>query len=348
MILFLLIFLIQETMENYNIAIVGKSGVGKSSLLNYLFDKDIAKTGNGKPVTYPGFHLFKNKINNKTVNIYDSWGIEAGKTQKWLNDFKEFQKDRKDEDDVSKWVHSIIYCISGNGKRIEDFDKKIIEAIKKESLKPVIVLTKSDSDGIDDFADKIYSITGIKPVKVSNVEKKTFGGMVKKFGREELIKSIEKSSVDSFKDRFKYLLNNKLVREKNKLDAVFLKSFKAYLFDCAIKEKVSRNDLTQIEKNLKLEVNESQKQFKKEIDSFISRAEMFYKNKISTVFNKNIDKSFNFNLKIPPEFDFDILDIIFPPIIIIRKFFSRIPKDDQKVYPTDKIIGIFKEKNHMK
>lgn len=33
-----------------NILIAGKSGVGKSSLLNYIFGEEVAETGAGKPV----------------------------------------------------------------------------------------------------------------------------------------------------------------------------------------------------------------------------------------------------------------------------------------------------------
>ena len=37
-----------------NILIAGKSGVGKSSLLNYIFGEEVAETGAGKPVTAEG------------------------------------------------------------------------------------------------------------------------------------------------------------------------------------------------------------------------------------------------------------------------------------------------------
>src|SRR5205085_8836883 len=40
----------------YNLVVVGKAGVGKSELINYLFGKEIVKTGIGKPITKIGFH----------------------------------------------------------------------------------------------------------------------------------------------------------------------------------------------------------------------------------------------------------------------------------------------------
>ena len=56
--------------------IIGKTGVGKSTLLNSIFGEDLAKTGIGEPITKEfkkhtkdGFHLA----------IFDSPGIESGK-----------------------------------------------------------------------------------------------------------------------------------------------------------------------------------------------------------------------------------------------------------------------------
>ena len=38
----------QQSKIKTNVLIIGKSGVGKSSLLNYIFGKELEKTGAGK------------------------------------------------------------------------------------------------------------------------------------------------------------------------------------------------------------------------------------------------------------------------------------------------------------
>lgn len=56
-----------------NILMIGKTGVGKSSFGNYLFDENLFRTGNGKPVTN-----FENNFENYSflydeleINVYD-------------------------------------------------------------------------------------------------------------------------------------------------------------------------------------------------------------------------------------------------------------------------------------
>ena len=77
----------------YNAVIIGQTGVGKSSLINYLYGEKIAETGVGKPVTTNGFHEYDFELNGLPVCLFDSWGLEVGKDEQWMDDLnKEFQK----------------------------------------------------------------------------------------------------------------------------------------------------------------------------------------------------------------------------------------------------------------
>ena len=49
--------------SRYNAVIVGQTGVGKSTLVNYLYGQDIAAVGVGKPVTTEGFYAYDFEIN---------------------------------------------------------------------------------------------------------------------------------------------------------------------------------------------------------------------------------------------------------------------------------------------
>ncbi len=64
-----------DMQSSLNILIIGKSGSGKSSLINYLYGKNIAKTGVGRPVTQNGFDKYSINWENINVEIYDSVGL---------------------------------------------------------------------------------------------------------------------------------------------------------------------------------------------------------------------------------------------------------------------------------
>ena len=59
-----------------NLLILSKTGVGKSSLVNALVGKEVAKVGSVKPQTPYGIFKYEAEIDGKKVNVYDSWGIE--------------------------------------------------------------------------------------------------------------------------------------------------------------------------------------------------------------------------------------------------------------------------------
>jgi len=60
----------------FNLAILGDTGVGKSSLVNAIFGAERAKTGIGAPVTQGvDYHL----SDDETFGVWDFEGFEHGK-----------------------------------------------------------------------------------------------------------------------------------------------------------------------------------------------------------------------------------------------------------------------------
>lgn len=121
-----------------NILIVGKSGVGKSTLVNSVFRERIADTGIGKPVTK---HLQKISRKDVPVTLYDTRGLELSpKVQKDVEteifDLIKKNKGTKDE------IHVAYYCIQGTSSRIEDTEIEILETIS-EKIPVVLILTQA-------------------------------------------------------------------------------------------------------------------------------------------------------------------------------------------------------------
>jgi len=132
------------TQYRYNIAIVGKSGVGKSAFINYLFQTHKAKTGAGRPVTEKGFHPYDIDINSLPVRIYDSWGLEADKADQWIAELNTELQKRGTDTSPQHWFHTVFYCINAGGHKVESFDSKVIKKFLDHKNRVTVIFTKAD------------------------------------------------------------------------------------------------------------------------------------------------------------------------------------------------------------
>lgn len=64
-----------KNLNTLNIVVAGKTGVGKSTLINSVFRDKLAITGMGKPVTD---HMRRISKNGMPLTIYDTRGFELG------------------------------------------------------------------------------------------------------------------------------------------------------------------------------------------------------------------------------------------------------------------------------
>lgn len=184
----------------YNAVIVGQTGVGKSSLINYLYGQNIAEAGVGKPVTKNGFHAYDFKINGLPVCVFDSWGLEADKYNDWMSELdKEFQQ-RGVNESAEKWFHSVFYCIQAGGARLQDCDITIIKKFMAENYKVSVVLTKCDQVSLEQ--EEILrtalqnEIKGISVIPICNVKMQTRMGVTEPFGKED----VERQAFNDFFD----------------------------------------------------------------------------------------------------------------------------------------------------
>ena len=133
-----------------NIAVFGLSGVGKSTLINKVFGKELAKTGRGRPVTERN-HLYVHE--SGTLGILDSPGLEIGRdADTILNDLRLYIHESR-QLPADKQIHVVWYCIHGRG-RIQPFEEAFIRELNAMKLPVVTVLTQVDMKADGAYRDQ--------------------------------------------------------------------------------------------------------------------------------------------------------------------------------------------------
>ena len=233
-------------MEDFscNLLIMGKTGTGKSTLLNYVCGSTLADTGTGKPVTGEGLYPYTVIINNQEVHIFDSWGIEAGKVERWKSLIDDALKEHGVQKSMEEGFHSVIYCIQAGGGRVEDVDSEIIKKFLQDGYHLTIVLTKADQ--IDEDEEAVMKNTILKEVEgavnaekrgLINVistcaeEKKTRSGITKPFGKEDVIEAILSGWRETIIDRMPKHVIAKICDE--------IDDWGSYTKGCLLNEKIS-------------------------------------------------------------------------------------------------------------
>lgn len=130
-----------------NILLIGKSGVGKSTLINSLFRGKFAETGLGRPVTK---EIRKIEKKDFPLTIYDTPGFElaSGQQKKVKDEITEIISKGAASKDFSEAIHCIWYCINVGGNRTFDESeyrwlKELTESNKTSQVPIMVILTQA-------------------------------------------------------------------------------------------------------------------------------------------------------------------------------------------------------------
>lgn len=136
-----------KEMGHVNLVIAGKTGVGKSTLINAAFMENVAKTGIGKPITNEGDMKWFEK-EGYPLRIYDTVGLELDdeKRNNSIKQIKEQCDTSIKNQDPDKFVHVMWYCVSSDSDRLEQFEADYINEIA-EKVHVILVITKTYRKG---------------------------------------------------------------------------------------------------------------------------------------------------------------------------------------------------------
>ncbi len=192
-----------NNLKHLNIMLVGKSGVGKSTLINNLFREKLAQTGGIRPVTSDITGYSKP---NFPLTVYDSRGFELNRSaqknikKQIMSTITKCASTGRTEDAI----HCLLYCINSGSRRIEPEELSWIREITSESyilkVPVIIVLTQSYSAPYTkQLSDFIHSqslgVSAVVPVLAEDYDL-GMGQSVKHYGLDNLTAEIEHTLSD--------------------------------------------------------------------------------------------------------------------------------------------------------
>lgn len=108
---------IKKEKPKMNVLLMGATGVGKSSLINALFGKEITKTGVGESITQ---HIEKYIDEQKGLVFWDTQGIEAADYHDTMQSIKKEMEDSFKTLDEKEAIDVAYLCVKETSSRVQE------------------------------------------------------------------------------------------------------------------------------------------------------------------------------------------------------------------------------------
>ena len=212
-----------------NVLVLGKTGVGKSQLINRILEFDKAPVSDKIdpclidiwPKKYPEN---ENDSKIKWINLFDTEGIECGKDNgnDLENHFKKLEDYfKKNVIDLDKQINMIWYCVHGNKleKAEKDYIKNIIDVYKNKCKIPIIFIYtqayKTEGNNIENMENSLKELYNNKDFKFIDIISKEYKYINRRTKKEETeeelnINELKNQSIELSKNSINFSITQKL------------------------------------------------------------------------------------------------------------------------------------------
>ncbi len=222
-----------------NILLMGYTGSGKSSLINALFGKEIAKAGVGKPITQ---HLEKYIDEQKGLILWDTKGIEDKDYHDTMQSIKKEMEDSFKTLDEKEAIDVAYLCVKETSSRVQE--RELLSFAKNWNIPTIVVFTNTakrydtfvqrSKEIIDEewgFKGFVRAYVRVNSVKYLSDDDKEIP--IK--GLEELVDETKKCLQDAMRNHF---LRVQKVKIQERKQAMIAKSKKLFMLHQALQERL--------------------------------------------------------------------------------------------------------------
>lgn len=135
-----------------NVLIAGRTGVGKSTLINSVFQGEYATVGHGRPITQNTRAISREDV---PLTIFDTRGLELDSFEETRAELRKFIGERQKDKDQNKHIHVAWVCVAEDLRRVETAESELVKSLA-EVIPVVGVITKARAD--NGFRSEVQSL----------------------------------------------------------------------------------------------------------------------------------------------------------------------------------------------
>ena len=201
--------------KNLSILIVGRKGVGKTLLIEYILGNNC----NREEASNENFQIFTNS-QCPYLRLIEFKGIGLGKNnpEEIKNKAIKYIKQQEDYNDYNNIIHCIWYCISDD--RFEDSEITLLRKLKKvynnNNIPIIVIYTKAiDVIAANTMLDSINKkFSDVSSIKVNaKQDKGPQGQTINPFGRNKLLNLTLKNCTEALQGKMIYIMTNSISNE---------------------------------------------------------------------------------------------------------------------------------------
>jgi len=195
-----------------NVLIAGRTGVGKSTLINSIFQGKLADTGQGRPVTTSTREITKEGI---PLAIFDTRGLEMAAYKETITELEDLVMSRSQDTDSKRHIHVAWLCVHEDGRRVEEAEIELHKTLAKHM--PVLgVITKSRADHgfkaeVQKLLPQARNVVRVRAL----VEELDEGHVLSLMGLEDLVELTSEVIPESFRCAFAAAQKASVQKKKN-------------------------------------------------------------------------------------------------------------------------------------